>query len=343
MRGITLLALLFISFSAFCQSKKTSLFDTIYAYQKVQLVLTYPFDSLYKTNNQEITATATIRIDDNVLLDKAPISLNLRGKFRRMKCSMPPLMLNFKKSTLRQLNLSSSDEIKLVTHCIEGKEGELNLQEERMMYQVYESLTPNAYRSIWVEVSYCDKNTDGKCNHAVGFLLEPDKVISDRLNVKERKLYNVAEDSIDFNSYSLAVSYNYLIGNRDWSVKASRNAKLFFDVSIGKYIIIPYDFDYSNVVGASYRRETAPMHMKHPFDRIYEGEYFESRAGEIIKNFLQHEPVIQDRLKSAVSPLPGDRRQMISNYFRTWFDVIRKAKEADLKYGMICPYKNEFN
>ncbi len=320
---------------------KVSLFDSLAHLQKIEISLTYPFDSLYKTNNNDVEAIISISTTSGQLISSASLNLNLRGKFRRMKCTMPPLMLNFKKSTLRELGLANVDEMKLVTHCIDGKEGENNLQEEFLLYQVYQNITPVSYRTIWADVTYTDANNPDKIIQTVGFLIEPDKVISSRLGMEERKLYNLQQDSVCFDSYSMAAAFNFLIGNRDWSVTASRNAKLFFEPDLGRYVVIPYDFDYSNIVGATYRRETLPKTMKHPFDRIYTGEYYGDKSGVMLKTFAEFEQPILETIFSSSNPIDPARRTQISNYFKTWFDMIRKSKPNDLMYGTICTYKGE--
>src|SRR5687767_186066 len=86
---------------AFLSSQETetsNLFDTLYSQKNLSFTLTYPFDSLYKSNNNEIDATVSVHTANGYLIKEAPITLTLRGKFRRMKCVMPPLLLNFKKS-----------------------------------------------------------------------------------------------------------------------------------------------------------------------------------------------------------------------------------------------------
>lgn len=343
MKFTLLFFLLFIS--SFLSAQETvagiSLFDSLRKEKNIVIRLIYPFDSLVKTNNNEIDAMINIRTASGSLLHDAPLKLNLRGKFRRMKCSMPPLLLNFKKSTLKDLNMLPYDEIKLVTHCLEGPEGMLNLEEERMIYQMYESITPVSYRTIWVNVEYCNASNQGECLQSVGFLLEPDKVISRRLGIVERKSFNMAEDSLDLSCYSNAVAFNFLIGNRDWSIVSSRNAKLFYDPAIEKYKIIPYDFDYSNIVGASYRRETLSKSMTHPFDRIYEGEYFKPLSGKILKSFCVIEKTIIDIVHAAPNPMDTERRKKISRYLSNWFEMVRKSKTEDLIYGKVCGYGGE--
>ncbi|HEX5625848.1 MAG TPA: hypothetical protein VFX48_07520 [Saprospiraceae bacterium] len=333
---ISLLAALSLSVAG---QPGSSLFDSLYQSQEIDITLTYPFDSLYRSQREEIEARISIRTPSGYLLQDEPMTLNLRGKFRRMKCTMPPLLLNFKKGTLRKLDLShQADEIKLVTHCMEGEEGQENLQEERLCYQLYEKLTPYAYRTIWVTVQYQDASGLKPSITSAGFLLEPDKDISSRFGLKEIKVFNVTEDSLHYESYANAVAFNFLIGNRDWSIVSSRNAKLFYDSLKHQYIVIPYDFDYANIVGATYRRENRPASMAHPFDRIYEGEYFSTRAGDILKQFMPSKEPILDVVETAVNPMDKTRRKKIKRYLEEWYYIISKAAASELGYGFVCPY-----
>ncbi len=329
----------FLLYGAISAQNELSLFDTLYRTGEVRILITCAIDSLYRTQREEVDATITITTANGCLLQEEPMSLNLRGKFRRMKCVMPPLMLNFKKSTLRKLGLQTLDEIKLVTHCLDGREGQENLEEERLCYQLYEALTVYSYRTIWVHVTYQDAHNPDRQIQSAGFLLEPDKVMAARLNLKEKKVFNVTEDSLDLVSYSHAVAFNFLIGNRDWSIVASRNAKLFYDNHASHYIVIPYDFDYANVVGATYRRESPSKAITHPFDRIYQGEYFTPSAGKILQEFLATEPVMLNVVQTAINPLDKSRRKKIGKYFEEWYTHIRKVKPENLQYGMVCPYR----
>lgn len=316
-----------------------SLFDSLYSLPNLEITLTYPYDSLYRTKRDEIAATLSIKSASWLLLQDEPISLNIRGKFRRMHCKMPPILLNFKKNTLRNLNLSPIDEMKLVTHCIDGEAGQDNLQEERLCYQLYESLTSYAYRHIWVTVQYCDATEPGHCYTSAGILLEPDKVMEKRLGIQERKLYNVAQDSLEFESYARVAAFNFLIGNRDWSIVSSRNAKLFYQESLKKYVVIPYDFDYSNLVGATYRKETLPSSMDHPFDRLYDGEYFKEKSRDILQAFLSNENQLLGMVDRVATSMNPERRAQIRKYLETWFGFVKKQNPEKWKYGLVCPYK----
>ena len=154
-------------------------------------------------------------------------------------------------------------------------------------------------------------------------------------------MFNMPQDSIHYHSYALATAFNFLIGNRDWSIIASRNAKLFYHADSAKYIVIPYDFDYANIVGATYRRELLPATMKHPFDRIYFGEYFTDQSGQILKSFYGFENTILETVNTSNNPIDEGRKKKICRYFNTWFDLIKKRKPEDLPYGTVCPYKGD--
>lgn len=322
------------------QQRIPSLFDTLSSTANVRLRLTYAFDSLYRTNREEISAVVSIGSEENWLLLHKDIKLTLRGKFRRIKCAaMPPLLLNFRKSDLRDIGLADIDEMKLVTHCLQGPEGLENLQEERLCYQAYAATTRFAYRTIWVEVTYCDQGRDNSCITTSGFLLEPDEDLHRRLDIRERKIFNVDQDSLDFESYSRVTAFNFLIGNRDWSIVANRNAKLFYQAGAGKYVVIPYDFDFSNVVGASYRRETMADQIAHPFDRVYQGEYFAPEAPRILKQFTSQETAILEAVRTAPNDLEERRRERIAGYLSAGFRFIRKAIPETLTYGVVCPYR----
>ncbi|HJW31254.1 MAG TPA: hypothetical protein VJ508_18630 [Saprospiraceae bacterium] len=321
------------------QAVLPSLFDSLAHLSQVEIRLTYQFDSLDKSKNVEIPATISIASASGKLIREAPIAINLRGKFRRMKCSMPPLLLNFKKSMLKQMHLSTIDEMKLVTHCINGPEGEQNVAEERLCYQLFESITPLSYRTVWVSVQYCDADHPDSCITSVGFLIEPDKVVSTRLGVSEKRLYNISQDSLDYDSFKNMAAFNFMIGNRDWDIVSARNSKLFFQPTLGKYIVIPYDFDYSNIVGASYRRETLPENMRHKYDRIYDGYYFRDQCSASLLNFMQYENTLLDKIAHAPSPLDDARRAQISGYVEDWFKWVKKMNPKELEYGVVCYYK----
>jgi hypothetical protein len=340
MRFTLILFLLFLCQSTLPGQGDISLFHLLDSLGGVKITLTYPFDSLYKTQQDEIKALISIETSQGQLLAQEPLSLNLRGRFRRMKCEMPPLELNFKKSTLEKLGLNKHDKMKLVTHCLTTKEGQENLQEEYLCYKTYEAVSDYAYRTVWIEITYIDQSNSSDQMLSSAFLIEPDDDIEERFDVKEYKVFNIAEDSLDMDSYSKAASFNFMIGNLDWSLVMARNIKLFKSPKLQKCIAIPYDFDYSNVVDATYRRESRPDKMLHEFDRYFQGEYFKSSAGKNLSSFCQYRNRILETVQTFENPMDEKRRNQIAKYFSTWLDDVSKTRPEKLFYGMVIPYRS---
>src|SRR5690606_11447969 len=75
---------------------KASLFDTLYSADPISIRLTYEFDSISRIQENAIQGTITLKRNHYTLLQDEPVSIEVRGKFRRMKCTdMPPLELKF--------------------------------------------------------------------------------------------------------------------------------------------------------------------------------------------------------------------------------------------------------
>ena len=339
MRTTFILFLLILCQSTLPGQKGISLFHLLDSLGGVKITLIYPFDSLYKTQQEEIKALISIQTSQGQLLEHEPLSLNLRGRFRRMKCEMPPLELNFKKSTLEKLGLNKHDKMKLVTHCLTTKEGQENLEEEYLCYKTYQAVAEYAYRTAWIEISYIDQGHSSDQIRSAAFLIEPDDDIESRYGVEEHKVFNVPEDSLDMDSYGKAAAFNFMIGNLDWSLVMARNIKLFKHPKLQKCFAIPYDFDYSNVVDATYRRESRPDIMVHEFDRYFQGEYYKSRAGENLISFCQYRHQILETVQTFENPMDEKRRNRISKYFSTWLDDVSKTSPDKLYYGMVIPYR----
>jgi hypothetical protein len=200
-------------------------------------------------------------------------------------------------------------------------------------------MTPLSYRTIWLTIQYIDSDHPDSSYTSAGFLIEPDDVLATRLGLIEKKIFSLSEDSLHFESFTKVAGFNFIIGNRDWSIVASRNVKLFLDTTKQVYVVIPYDFDFANIVGATYRREILPKSMNHPFDRVLEGEYFATQVETILQNLSQSKSLLLNTIQTAPNPIDHSRRKKITRYFDSGFSFVSKLNVKEMKYGLICPYK----
>ncbi len=68
--------------------------------------------------------------------------------------------------------------------------------------------------------------------------------------------------------------FNYMIGNTDWSVPNQHNCKVLSDPNSARQnlgLIVPYDFDYSGFVNASYAVPVEALGIESVRQRIYQG------------------------------------------------------------------------
>lgn len=183
--------------------------------------------------------------------------VEIRGKFRRIKCEeMPPLRLNFKKGDLKEASLAKFDDLKVVTQCVDNEnEAKQLLLKEYLAYKIYNKITDHSFRVQLVRINFKDSETkDSRLQY--GFLIEDTAQLRARLNAeKHDNTFGIIKDQLDETSYNNMTLFQHMIGNADWSVLEScRNVKV---VRKGdKLIQIPYDFDFSKMVNAPYANTT---------------------------------------------------------------------------------------
>jgi hypothetical protein len=262
--------------------------------------------------------------------------LRLRGKNRRRKCdsTLTPLRMQFKKKELRKAGFKEIRNHKIVTCCIETASGLENLQEEILVYQLYNVITDESFRTVEAQLtmSWPDDRKDEKPTPIL--ILEPNKEMADRLGGSEVEKFGYPADSINAASYNRNALFQFMIGNFDWSQASPKNMKMI-DVN-GKALIVPYDFDYSAIVSPSYATLPSDLGFRDFKDRIYLGEFFLDQLSETRNEFLAK----KDELYAHVLAFEGlkkFRRKQINKYLDIFFKYIEKEKNI-IEYKMILPF-----
>lgn len=180
------------------------------------------------------------------------VKLTTRGNFRRLRCEMAPLKINFKKKELKAAGLAKFDDMKLVTHCVSNKlEARALLQKEYLAYKLYNQITEYSYRVQLLKINYVDINTGKKTKHWA-FLIEDTAELLNRVQAtaKVKNHLNLPRDTFHDGLLKIASIFQYMIGNADWDLNVGRNVKYL--IKNGKVIPVPYDFDFSGLVDAPY-------------------------------------------------------------------------------------------
>ena len=251
------------------QDVKVTLFDTDDLFN-----ITLAFDiSTYKKNKSNLEyldAVLTYFHNENDSVVKH-LKVRARGNIRRTAiCDFPPLMLNFKMKDSKGVEFSGINKLKIVPYCKEGFE-DLILR-EYLVYKLYNILTDQSFRVRLFRIKYINTARVKKPITQYGFAIEPKNLIEKRTASKEILLQGLSQKLFDQEVLTRVALFNYMIGNTDWSVPIQHNVLLLRRIKPAFATdnpIIPYDFDYSALVGAPYAIPFETLPIKTVQERLY--------------------------------------------------------------------------
>ena len=207
------------------------------------------------------------------------IGLRTRGNFRRQKenCEFAPLRINFKESQVRETLFAHQDKLKLVTHCQDARAYQGNLLREYLAYRVFNNLTDASFRVRLLRITYVD--TDSKVRETVkyGFLIEHKDRLAQRIHETLVELERVFVPDLQPAYTNLTSLFHYFLGDTDFSQIAADpddyccHNHVLFSSEDGSYFSIPYDFDMSGFVDATYSDPREQFDLRNPKPRWYRG------------------------------------------------------------------------
>lgn len=253
--------------------RKQGLFDLLAKEEVAEITLVLDIDTLMAKVKTNDYIKGEFRIDKKK--EEQPLALPVRirprGKFRRMTCDFPPIKLKFKKDDLEANGLGKYNEFKLVTHCMEDEEvSKEMILREYLIYKLYNVLTPYSFRVQLVKVTYQHERRKSVKIKRWGILIEDLDDLAHRNDSKIVSRMGIPLDSLHDNQEKIASTFQFMIGNCDWSYLMARNTE-FIKLQDGQIAPIPYDFDYAGVVNAPYARYDPTMGQTSIRDRVYLG------------------------------------------------------------------------
>ena len=316
-----------------------SFFDLIHSDEIPEFIITANYDSIIDLKNTATKFAATLIIKEKDKNKEAFVwnaDLSVRGKFRRRTCDFPPLKLQISKKQLLANGFTKHNDLKLVTHCLDGDIGKENVLRENLVYQLYNTLSPYSFRTQVVKITYKSSNSKKKFTR-FGVIIEDEDEMAERLNGELcEDCFNVPIDSFDIDNVKLHSLFQFMIANTDWSVVLNRNLKQLILQESGKYVIIPYDFDFSGFVNAIYAIPNSNLDLTSLRHRVFMGEFGDSNDFSILTaHFNNQKAVIKNKIKK-YKYLSGASKIDLINYIDSFYDIIN---ERDFTKGEIFDYK----
>lgn len=243
----------------------------------LQLTITGPLPQLISNRENDQALAGALAGPDGQAL---PIRLKLRGITRRTAeiCEFPPLRIDFTNQPPSASPFAGQNRLKLVTHCRNTPSFQQYLLLEYAAYRMYNLVTPRSFRVRLARIEYRDANGRPIVTRD-GFLIEDLRDVAARNGLPmsgARERISVTNLSpADAGRYSL---FQHMVANHDWSMRAGppvdyccHNAQLIGPLAPGAVVPIPYDFDFSGLVGAPYATPPDVLPIGDVRQRLYRG------------------------------------------------------------------------
>jgi hypothetical protein len=307
--------------------KTNGFFDT-----EVPLKITLKYDiTSFIRNKQkaEYIDAELIVYNDNEAPVTKKIRIMARGNFRKGQCYFPPLFLNFKTDEIERTELKGVNKIKVVTHCTTGKNNDNIVLKEYLAYKLYNILTEKSFRVRLADITYIDTGKKKQQFREIGFIIEPVELVAKRNNCVLIEPTVVRGENLVEEDADRSALFQYMISNTDWRFKGGHNTKYMKSLTdiTSKVIPVPYDFDFSGFVDASYAFPQSWSTSETLFERDYlgycrENDEFYMKSIEL---FMGKQDQIMKTI-STFSLLPEKERKVINQFTEDFFKDAKDAK-----------------
>lgn len=203
-----------------------------------------------ETNDSTYIKTRLLVLDKENMWDTLNVSIRSRGNFRLANCYYAPIKMKIKKAEAKGTVFKGNKKLKLVLPCKTEKGANDNVIKEYMAYKIYEHVSPFHFKTRLFEAEYSEQRGNKVKGHKIrGFFIEDLDKIAKRFECNElqRSVHPLQQDG---HCSTRNAFFQFMIGNTDFSTGHQHNEKLLFVNK--KTVPIPYDFDMSGLVNASY-------------------------------------------------------------------------------------------
>ncbi|WP_125221714.1 hypothetical protein [Maribacter algicola] len=334
------------------------------------LQLSYTNKQIKKETNKEKGIHTNLLYKQGENWDTVPISLRARGNFRRNTCYFTPLKVYFKRGGTQNTPFEDHKNIKIVLPCLLEDRSNDDVLKEYLAYKMYELLSPIHFKTRLATLDYTDTRGEKEELHPLAMflndsnkvlyngeeawaarkpknhtlltiLIEDDKVVAKRNDAKvlERFVHPLNQEETISTTNAF---FQFMIGNTDFSTAYSHNQKLIFKE--GKSYPIPYDFDMSGLVNASYAVVSNINNTSLEIDKVTERQYrgfkrntalfedtrkhFLSQESEILKILEAHKPLFKEvKSYETAHDFISDFFAILKNDLRFQNEIVEIARE----------------
>ena len=300
---------------------QSSLFSILPEDSIIQVQIKTDLKTIIKNKTKPIYQPAMVTFGNGPLSNKTyEAKVKARGNIRRKICYYPPIHIKFQKSTFE------FSKLKWVNVCKSGRTMQENLLEEYLIYKLYALLTDHSFGVRLFEAQFVHPESDEESLKAYGFLIEPVKALAKRTDTKEYEPSIIRPRILDRYFYPLLSVFEYLVGNSDWHVDNLHNLKFLRSGERNSVIPVPYDFDYSGFVNASYAIPHESLPIKEVTERHNKAHCMTpEELEEVLKLVLSKKAELLNEV-ATFELLPEKSRAALVRYLEAGFEVLAGKK-----------------
>lgn len=278
-------------------------------------------------------ATLSI-IDESGAESKAELKVKARGNFRKdpFLCGFPPLRINFDKDDDLPTPFEGQNKLKMVTHCADDE----YILREYHIYKMYQIFSEYSFLVRLAKINYVDSEGEIPTATHYSFFIEAEKDMATRLGgipIDEDILVE-AEDVTEEDLLRVHM-FQYMIANMDFVVSDRQNVKIITNPEMGgRPLVVPYDFDWSGLVDASYTFQTdkSAYEARQKYKKLCQPA---SSYEEMIQTFLSKQDEVWALYED--NPYLNDESiQYTLKNLKGFFKSLRKSKTLEEVFLKDC-------
>jgi hypothetical protein len=283
--------------------------------------------------NDSTYIESAMKYQEDGVWKEIPTRMRARGNYRRKNCYFPPVHVRVKKDDAKETLFEGNKKLKLVLPCLIQRDNSDNVIKELMAYKLYEVVSPYHFKTRMLHVEFVEtRGKKEKLHNVKGFFIEDDKRVAVRNDGKllKRKVHPLQQDDLGSVQNDF---FQYMIGNTDFSTAYQHNEKLIFVDK--KAMPLPYDFDMSGLVDASYAVVSEVQNEKLSItsvkQRLYRGFKRDAAVyNQVRQEFLANKQELLQVVDSLESSFDNPKEFSIAkNYITSFFTIM----EDDSKFN----------
>jgi len=310
----------------------------------LELTIEAPMRELIRKRLDKTEYDAVVRYTDSSGAERElHAKLAPRGNARLESCRFPPLRLTFDKGETTGTVFDGQDDLKMVSQCDRGRDGESWLLQELGIYRAYNIITEYSYRARRLNVTYRDSTSSRWKRTQPSFFIESTGEVANRLQLDSIRPPVIEPGQ--FNQAELAknVLFQLLIANTDFSAMQGpsgegccHNGRVLASPGRQKnWIVVPYDFDQAGIINTDYALPDKRLGIRAVNRRLYRGFCWQSDSlPEAIELFQKHREEITQVLVPDESST--SRQSRIRRFADGFYEILSDPKELKKRITDKC-------